>query len=86
MSNKKTQKQLKKLLALSNHPDGQALPTVSVEAEDDFKLDWTDLKVSREEILSEYLDFLRSMNNIVSSEKEKIIRIVRTKLTSPTVQ
>ena len=36
-------------------------------------------KVSKEEIFSEYLDFLRSMNDIVTSEKEKILKIVREK-------
>lgn len=86
MSNKKTEKQLKKLLALSDQPRGQSLPMVSVEAEVDFKLDWTDLKVSREEIFSEYLDFLRSMNNIISSEKEKILKVVRTKLKIPEIE
>ena len=86
MSNKKTEQQLKKLLALSDQPGGQPLPKVSVQADDDFNLDWTDLKVSREEIFSEYLDFLRSMNDIVSSEKEKILKIVRTKLKIPEIE
>ena len=81
MSNKKTEQQLKKLLALSDQPGGQPLPKVSVETDNDFNLDWTDLKVSREEIFSEY-----SMNDIVSSEKEKILKIVRTKLKIPEIE
>ena len=86
MPSKKTEQQLKKLLALSNRPINQSLPEVTMPVEDTFKLDWTDLKVLREEIFSEYTNFLRYMNTIVSSEKEKIIKIVRTKLKIPEIE
>ena len=86
MSNKKSEQKLKKLLALSSQQVGQPLPKISVEAEAVFKFDWTDVRVSREEVFSEYLDFLRSMNNIVPSEKEKILKIVRTKLKIPEIE
>ena len=86
-SNKKTDlggQQLKKLQALANSkaitPDNQTITKMTEVAKNTFKLDWTDISVSKEEVFSEYLIFLRGLANIVSSEKDKLVNLVRTKL------
>ena len=87
MPNKKTDlggQQLKKLQALANSkaitPDNQTITKMTEVAKNTFKLDWTDISVSKEEVFSEYLNFLRGLANIVSSEKDKLVNLVRTKL------
>ena len=44
------------------------------------KLEWTDKSYSREEIFSEYLNFLKHLPKLITSEKKKILNTVRSKL------
>ena len=45
-----------------------------------FELDWTDKRFSKEEIFSDYLNFLRYLPNFLEAERSKILRLVKSKL------
>ena len=45
-----------------------------------WKLDWMDKPLLKEEVLSEYLVFLKNFPQFLEKEKDKIVQIVRTEL------
>ena len=47
---------------------------------DTFKLDWTNITVTKEEVFVEYINFLRSLPVFIKNEREKIVRTVQTNL------
>ena len=83
-NNGRATKQLKMLQKLAKNQketeNVDPILTNCVNNENKFKLDWTDLNVSKEEVFLGYINFLRSLPEFITSEREKIIKTVRTKL------
>ena len=82
MDQKKAAKQLKLLQdrAKNKKSSNNAITTANPGPGETFVLDWTDKLFSKEEIFSEYLQFLRGLPNFLDSEREKIVRLVEKKL------
>ena len=78
----KAVKQLKQLqnLAKNRTTNSAPLPMPDPVPDAHFELDWTKQILSKEEIYSDYLNFLRYLPNFLKIEKEKTIRIVKNKL------
>ena len=88
MDQKKAAKQLKLLQdrAKNKKSSNNAFTTANPGPDETFVLDWTDKLFSKEEIFSEYLQFLRGLPNFLDSEREKIVRLVEKKLKISEIQ
>ena len=75
-------KQLKQLQSLAKNKADNPEPTPAnlLSTVNNFKLGWTELDVTKEEVFVGYLNFLRGLPNFVQGEKDKIIKTVRDKL------
>ena len=82
MDQKKAAKQLKLLQdrAKNKKSSDKAITKANPGPGETFVLDWTDKLFSKEEIFSEYLQFLWGLPNFLDSEREKIVRLVEKKL------
>ena len=73
-------KQLKELQSRASKSESQKPLSPDVSPKPDFKLDWTDELVTKEEVFMAYINFLKDFPLFIKSEKEKIIQNVREKL------
>ena len=81
MDSNKADVQLKKLLKRSNVPTVKKQEEVLLDQPgQSCKLEWSDKSYSREDIFSEYLNFLKHYPKLNTSEKKKILNTVRSKL------
>ena len=81
MDSNKADVQLKKLLKRSKVPKVKNQEEVLLDQpSQSFKLEWSEKSYSREEIFSEYLNFLKQLPNLITCEKKKILNTVRSKL------
>ena len=72
MDSNKADVQLKKLLKRSKVPTVKKQEEVLLDQPaQSCKLEWTDKSYSREEIFREYLDFLKHLPKLITSEKKK---------------
>ena len=88
MDQNKAAKQLKLLQdrAKNKKSSNNAFPTANPGPAKTFVLDWTDKLFSKEEIFSEYLQFLRGLPSFLHAEREKIVRLVEKKLKISEIQ
>ena len=81
MDNRKAKRQLRELENLARQETFQdSIPTFDPEPSSKIKLEWMNKSLLKEEILYEYLCFLRTFPDFLLSEKEKLISIVRSEL------
>ena len=77
----KASKQLKELQNLArNVKESEKLKVkdTSSTLDNEFKFDWTEKRFVKEEVFSDYLNFMRNFPKILDSEKDKIVKSVRT--------
>jgi hypothetical protein len=85
----KAAKQLKELQNLArNAKESEKIKVTdtSLTLVDHFKLDWTEKRFLKEEVFSEYLNFMRNFPHFLDSEKDKIVKSVRTNLKIPEIE
>ena len=81
MDSHKAKRQLEELKNLASREDLQdSIKSPHPEPTSFIKYDWMNKQVTKEEILSEYMCFLRSFPNFLDTEREKIIESVRSEL------
>ena len=78
MDNRKAKRQLRELENLARRETFQ--DSFDPEPSSKIKLEWMNKSLLKEEILYEYLCFLRTFPDFLLSEKEKLISIVRSEL------
>lgn len=85
----KAAKQLKELQNLARNAKESEkckVTDTSLALVDQFKLDWTEKRFLKEEVFSEYLNFMRNFPHFLDSEKDKIVKSVRTNLKIPEIE
>ena len=80
MDSRKAKRQLEELKNLASQEDQDSIKNPHPEPTSFIKYDWMNKPVTKEEILSEYMCFLRSFPNFLDTEREKIIESVRSEL------
>ena len=87
MDSRKAKKQLKELKNLASQEEPQDTATNIHPATSTYiKYDWMNKQIKKEEILHEYMCFLRSFPDFLESEGDKIIEIVRSELRIPEIE
>ena len=79
MTTRRATKQLKELEKLAKNQGCSTSNEVN-DTQSVWKLDWMDKPLLKEEVLSEYLFFLKNFPQFLEKEKDKIVQIVRTEL------
>ena len=79
-------KELQKLARNANKSEKVKVPDTSSTLVDKLNFDWTDKRFVKEEVFSDYLNFMRNFPKFLDSEKDKIVKSVRTNLKIPEIE